>query len=577
MLKAKTMDAKIFNQFLDEAGYKKDRTGIFEALVADICEAKGMDVENVNVANYGITLRDMFILYSSDEYCLLDQDGDSRNAGDALLKSIDEIIDTVERESESKDSFDIHYLVQKLLGSTISHEEAKDLEKQLDLDGDGKVSRSELKVALLKVTQGADLNYKLPKSFNRTLLSPALTKPEVFVEELEKFALNHGAVNHHLLQCLACASYGKRETAELALRFLTAYSKINSGFIENVTRLMQMQKNPDFYNLLKDNLTEEMGFYDKETISKIEALGISYKAVNGIPHSELFSRMLRKIEEKLRVSYREFVPESIYQPYVDTMKNLRDDKTYLTAMLYFGSEVLVPKIYSFLLQGLRNSHLEMSNEDLIFLLLHIDMDEDHAEHMKKIIIDLAKSFDDRAKLVEATNTICEARVKFYDSLIAQQNFEGSVKLNDFDDVVDDLNRDKSKLLRDVTCLPVIEKMCEEKVNIETDAIVLDLGCAGGDLSRKMSDMGAEKVVGMDSNAKMVDLANSKKEDDGQYFVVGDVRNASSVLEKNFTELNLMVSLVTMMIHAFIYNNIISSSNKHYPCSLDTNLILACST
>lgn len=116
------------------------------------------------------------------------------------------------------------------------------------------------------------------------LMNPRHSSDEEFVTELERYAKNHQAVSHHLLTNLACASFGKKETADMILRFLSAYKKHNSHFIDNVKTLIGLLKNEEHAELLKENLEEELGQYDEDMLKECEAAGITRESVEGIPH-----------------------------------------------------------------------------------------------------------------------------------------------------------------------------------------------------------------------------------------------------------------------------------------------------
>ena len=215
--------------------------------------------------------------------------------------------------------------------------------------------------------------------FNEGLLSPSHTSEDEFVTELENYTKSHRAVSHHLLANLATASFGKKETADMLLRFLSAYSQFNSGFIANVETLVGLLDNPKHAEILKENLEEEMGKYDDETLEACEEMGIPRNSVEGIPHRELFTDLVEFVETVLQRSYSKFIPSYICEKLKVAIEMCQGlGKLGLLAALYFGSELIVPEIYSSILQGLRNS-IGVTNEEARFLILHIDMDQDHAE------------------------------------------------------------------------------------------------------------------------------------------------------------------------------------------------------
>ena len=175
----------------------------------------------------------------------------------------------------------------------------------------------------------------------------------------------------------------------MLLRFLSAYAQFNSGFIANVETLVGLLDNPKHAEILKENLEEEMGKYDDETLEACEEMDISRKSVDGIPHRELFTDLVEFVETVLQRSYSKFIPSYICDKLRVAIKMCQGlGKLGLLAALYFGSELIVPEIYSSILQGLRNS-IGVTNEEARFLILHIDMDQDHAEVRKHIIVKVA--------------------------------------------------------------------------------------------------------------------------------------------------------------------------------------------
>ena len=182
-------------------------------------------------------------------------------------------------------------------------------------------------------------------------------------------------MNHHLLKNLACAAFGQKETADLLLRFLSAYSKFNSNFISNINTLLELLDNYHHIEVLSENLEEEMGQYDEETLVECEKMGIKRESVEGIPHRQLFVEFVEMLETKLARSYAKFMPDYICaQLQLAIEESTKHGKLGLLAILYFGSELIVPEIYSSILDGLRLS-MGLTNEEAKFLILHIDMDK----------------------------------------------------------------------------------------------------------------------------------------------------------------------------------------------------------
>jgi len=202
-----------------------------------------------------------------------------------------------------------------------------------------------------------------------------------------------------------------------------------------------------------------MGFYDEKTLEECEMMGISRKSIENIPHSQLFRELIKIVEAKVMCSYSDFIPDDLKDEMAFAQeKCVEKGKIGLLASLYFGSELIVPSIYSALLVGLRMC-VHLSHEESRFLLLHISMDGDHAGNIRDIIVSHCKSADDRIEFVKCTELILNARVSFYDKLISLNNMDTihdqASKL--YDKQASKWSRDKPMCLSDFTGRPVVYK------------------------------------------------------------------------------------------------------------------------
>jgi len=302
-----------------------------------------------------------------------------------------------------------------------------------------------------------------------------------FVKALERHTKNHRAVTHHLLENIACASFGRKQTADIILLFLSAYSKFNSGFVERIQTLiyrlddakerevlreskctqfnLNIARNSKHYLLtyivclfITSDVREEMGFYHEETLEECEMLGIPRESVENIPHHQLFRELVNTVEKKVQCSYIDFIPDDLSGVMVKAQKEcVAKGKIGLLASLYFGSELIVPSIYSALLVGLRLC-LNLSREETRFLLLHVSMDGDHADNIRDIIVSNCKTAEDRIEFVKCTELIINARVSFYDKLGSLQNLQN---VHDYDKQASKWSRDKPRCLSDFTGRPVV--------------------------------------------------------------------------------------------------------------------------
>jgi hypothetical protein len=205
------------------------------------------------------------------------------------------------------------------------------------------------------------------------------------------------------------------------------------------------------------DVREEMGFYDDETLEECEMMGIPRKSIENIPHGQLFRELIKTVESKVKCSYSAFISDDLKDEMVLAQeKCVEKGKIGLLASLYFGSELIVPSIYSALLVGLRMC-LRLSSEDTRFLLLHVSMDGDHAGNIRNIIASHCKTAEDRIEFVKCTELILNARVSFYDKLVSLKDMDTvhdkASKL--YDEQASKWSRDKPRCLSDFTGRPVV--------------------------------------------------------------------------------------------------------------------------
>lgn len=263
----------------------------------------------------------------------------------------------------------------------------------------------------------------LPDDFDHSLLDPAYCTPEIFVKELEIYTMSHEAVENRFLQSLASASFGKEGTAKLLLLFFTAYTRFNQEFVGNVARLRDLVSNETHKAILSANLEEENGIYDEDTLIELEELGIQRESVLNIPHPLLYQDMVTNLGKMVGSLYKynsnKVVPEEIVDiKKVAIAELIADGKSGLLAAIYFGSELIVPALYTKLLQGLRES-CNISNSDARFLILHIDVDHSHAKLLREIVVENCATKEERVKILKNAEKILKARVDFYDALRTQ--------------------------------------------------------------------------------------------------------------------------------------------------------------
>jgi SAM-dependent methyltransferase len=303
-----------------------------------------------------------------------------------------------------------------------------------------------------------------------------------------------------------------------------------------------------------------MGEYDEVTLVACEAMGIRRESIEGVPHRELFRGLLEFVETVLRRSYSRFIPPKICEKLNRAIDYAREcGRLGLLSVLYFGSELIVPNKYSSILQGLSNS-IDVSNEDAKLLILHIDMDQDHAQALREIITENCMTKANRLVLAQCTKMMLDARVAFYDFLITYTSLDPISRGLGSNDEITIHRKSNPVCMSDFTGRPVVIEMCKDHVR---GSMVLDVGCGAGHLARLLVAQGAAKIVGVDINVTMVEAANSHpdKKQHVEYYVEGDASNLKATLLKTTKQTNLMpgaqfdVGLFDLSVAAFVFNHL----------------------
>ena len=80
-----------------------------------------------------------------------------------------------------------------------------------------------------------------PNEFRKELLSPQLTSPENFISWLDEYAMNHTAVNHHLLHSISRGAYGDNHI-RILYRYLKCYQIFSKHFATYVKNCRNFTK-----------------------------------------------------------------------------------------------------------------------------------------------------------------------------------------------------------------------------------------------------------------------------------------------------------------------------------------------
>jgi len=224
------------------------------------------------------------------------------------------------------------------------------------------------------------------------------------LNELYKIRDNHKIWKNPLL--INCAE-GKLTPEDFQFLF-SQYYFYSKNFTRFVAALMVNCEDDMYRSQLSENLWEEGGGADIDR-----------------RHTEIFRRFLKK---HLRIASLEKVYCKPYTAdFVSSYFNLCLNSSLLqsSAVLSFGTESIVPRLYSILKQGLELAGF--SGDALLFFNLHIECDDAHSQTIEKIVLShahLANWFD---VCKSAMILALDARDKFFSDIYADLK---NIRLND---------------------------------------------------------------------------------------------------------------------------------------------------
>merc|ERR1740124_1556 len=275
-------------------------------------------------------------------------------------------------------------------------------------------------------------------------------------------------------------------------------------------------------DVLEENMKEEQGIYEEEDIEMIKSLGLDAELLCNVPHTELYMQCyqgLRKLCDTEHDGLTEEQCQYIAQPLVSAFEAAcHPDKgaTAATAIsaMYLGSELIVAEMYSKLSNYLVTFADKMPNspitrQDLAFFILHIDMDVDHADKMRKIVVSLATDEVTRLRMALVVDAAFKAREEFCDRFVEAafpptgHGGEASAKL--YNKQSHNWVRKGATCLSDFTGRPIVFELCQPFV---PGAFVLDVGCGEGYGARRLVEIGAKKILGLDVSAEMIERAKA---------------------------------------------------------------------
>lgn len=249
---------------------------------------------------------------------------------------------------------------------------------------------------------------------NHIIESPSVS-PEQFAVELKTHAENSRAINHPLLDAIAEGDFNDLPGA--ITRFMQEYYFYSHRFTQYLFSVMSNLESPEHRSSLLPNAMEEGGQFDESHERELRAAGIDPEHV-AAPHPQLFARFLEAIGMSRQAILRSR-PQVMTLAWIDTFQSLcrTGGEAQSVGALGLGTEGIVRLVYLKLMQGIAKAWPSMSLRDRAFFDLHAHVDDDHAEVLRAITLQLANTVDGRRGIVVGVLRALSARESFFDQML----------------------------------------------------------------------------------------------------------------------------------------------------------------
>ena len=242
-----------------------------------------------------------------------------------------------------------------------------------------------------------------------------------FIQALCDQALNSTAVNHPYLTAI---SRGDLPDIDIALKdFAFQYSLYSKNFTRFVQAVINNLSDQRHKEILQLNLDEEQGH-----VHDIELPDDILQSIIGQPHSNLFRRFQQSLgvdSEYRKTAYQCQSAKLWGEQFLQLCKL---NQFVGVGAIGIGTELIVSKIYSQILQGLRN-HSQVKPVDYVFFDLHSQCDDEHATQFISIAEELAIDDAAREQIEYGTRVALNMRVMFWDKMLERaQNITSPVNL-----------------------------------------------------------------------------------------------------------------------------------------------------
>jgi len=234
-----------------------------------------------------------------------------------------------------------------------------------------------------------------------------------FVDGLSDYAAQSRAAQHPLLDAIASGQFSDLQGA--LRRLFTEYYAYSRRFTKFLAATMASLDEPSHRAALIPNTAEEAGQLDDHHRAELRGIGLDPDDV-AVAHPELFRRFLAAIGIDDATSAP---PHVATVAWIEAFEAVcRSGECQSVGALGIATEGIVRSMYARLLVGIRRAWPELSGRDRAFFELHALVDDEHAETLRTIAIDLADTPARRRALAVGVLGALGARATFYDHMYA---------------------------------------------------------------------------------------------------------------------------------------------------------------
>ena len=228
--------------------------------------------------------------------------------------------------------------------------------------------------------------------------------PTEFVDALAAEALDHVAVHHPFLERIAS---GDLPNVAWSLRdYAYQYAFYSREFPNYLVGVIENLESAEHREALLENLAEERGNPESG-------------AFEDLPHTELFEHFQRAIgiDETYRAENKPATTVEVWRD-LALQKCQSEQIGVAVGAIGVGTEFIVPTVYTYLLEGIR-TYTELTEQDYFFFTLHATCDQEHADDLRKITIDLAGPSSNREAIRFGVLSALNLRKAFFDIMLSR--------------------------------------------------------------------------------------------------------------------------------------------------------------